>query len=41
MILGLTQQAARIHADAALPYIVGDGYLVAQWLACYGVLKIS
>ncbi len=33
--------AARIHADAALPHVVGDDYMVEHWLACYAVLMLS
>jgi hypothetical protein len=33
--------AARIHASAALPHVVGDDYMVEHWLACYAVLLLS
>jgi hypothetical protein len=33
--------AARRHADAALPHVVGDDYNVEHWLACYAVLLLS
>ena len=33
--------AARIHAGAALPHVVGDDYMVEHWLACYAVLMLS
>jgi hypothetical protein len=33
--------AARAHASAALPHVVGDGYMVEHWLACYAVLLLS
>jgi Protein of unknown function (DUF2891) len=33
--------AARLHADAALPHVVGDDYMVEHWLACYAVLLLS
>jgi hypothetical protein len=33
--------AARRHADAALPHVAGDDYLVEHWLACYAVLLLS
>jgi hypothetical protein len=35
------REAARIHADAALPHVVGDDYMVEHWLACYAVLMLS
>ncbi|KAA2255496.1 DUF2891 domain-containing protein [Solihabitans fulvus] len=33
--------AARTHADAALPHVAGDDYMVEHWLACYAVLLLS
>ena len=33
--------AARDHAAAALPHVVGDDYMVEHWLACYAVLLLS
>ena len=33
--------AARTHAGAALPHVVGDDYMVEHWLACYAVLMLS
>jgi hypothetical protein len=33
--------AARAHADAALPHVVGDDYAVEHWLAAYAVLMLS
>jgi DUF2891 family protein len=33
--------AARAHATAALPHVVGDDYMVEHWLACYAVLMLS
>jgi hypothetical protein len=33
--------AARTHARAALPHVVGDDYMVEHWLACYAVLLLS
>jgi hypothetical protein len=33
--------AARVHAGAALPHVVGDHYNVEHWLACYAVLMLS
>jgi hypothetical protein len=35
------ETAARAHADAALPHVVGDDYMVEHWLACYAVLLLS
>ena len=34
-------QAARVHADAALPHVVGDDYMVEHWLAAYAVLLLT
>jgi len=33
--------AARRHAEAALPHVVGDDYMVEHWLAAYAVLLLS
>jgi hypothetical protein len=33
--------AARAHAAAALPHVVGDDYMVEHWLAAYAVLLLS
>lgn len=33
--------AMREHADAALPHVVGDDYMVEHWLAAYAVLLLS
>ncbi|HEY7910223.1 MAG TPA: DUF2891 domain-containing protein [Thermomicrobiales bacterium] len=33
--------AARLHAEAALPHVAGDDYMVEHWLACYAVLLLS
>ncbi len=33
--------AARTHAEAALPHVVGDDYMVEHWLAAYAVLMLS
>jgi hypothetical protein len=33
--------AARAHAKAALPYVVGGDYMVEHWLAAYAVLMLS
>jgi hypothetical protein len=34
-------RAARIHADASLPHVVGDDYMVEHWLVAYAVLLLS
>ncbi len=34
-------EAARTHADAALPHVVGDHYMVEHWLAAYAVLLLT
>jgi hypothetical protein len=39
--IGPAVAAARIHAGAALPHVVGDDYMVEHWLACYAVLMLS
>ncbi len=33
--------AATRHADAALPHVVGDHYMVEHWLAAYAVLLLT
>jgi len=30
-----------VHADAALPHVIGDDYVVEHWLAAYAVLLLS
>jgi DUF2891 family protein len=35
------EAAARTRAEAALPHVVGDDYLVEHWLTCYAVLLLS
>ena len=39
--IGPALAAARAHADASLPHVVGDDYAVEHWLACYAVLLLS
>jgi len=39
--IGPAVAAARTHAGAALPHVVGDDYMVEHWLACYAVLMLS
>jgi hypothetical protein len=34
-------QAMRRHAEAALPHVVGDDYMVEHWLAAYAVLLLT
>jgi hypothetical protein len=34
-------RAARVHAQAALPFVVGSDYMVEHWLAVYAVLLLS
>ncbi len=38
---GAALAAAREHAQAALPHVLGDDYAVEHWLACYAVLLLS
>jgi hypothetical protein len=38
---GIALAAARRHAAAALPHVLGDDYMVEHWLACYAVLLLS
>ena len=33
--------AARVHAEAALPHVTGDHYMVEHWLAAYAVLLLA
>jgi hypothetical protein len=35
------EEAAVRHAEAALPHVVGDDYMVEHWLVCYAVLLLS
>jgi hypothetical protein len=39
--IGAAVAAARAHAQAALPHVVGDDYMVGHWLAAYAVLMLS
>ena len=39
--VGPAVAAARTHAGAALPHVVGDDYMVEHWLAAYAVLMLS
>ena len=39
--IGPALAAARTHLDAALPYVIGDDYMVEHWLAVYAVLALS
>jgi hypothetical protein len=34
-------EAAEAHAQAALPHVTGEDYMVEHWLACYAVLLLS
>jgi Protein of unknown function (DUF2891) len=34
-------RACRVHAEASLPYVTGDDYMVEHWLAAYAVLLFS
>ncbi len=38
---GPALDAARIHAAAGLPVVVGDDYMVEHWLAAYAVLLLT
>jgi hypothetical protein len=38
---GAALAAARTHAAAALPHVVGDDYMVEHWLAAFAVLMLS
>ena len=39
--IGAAVSAARAHALAALPHVVGDDYTIEHWLAAYAVLMLS
>jgi hypothetical protein len=39
--IGPARTAARVHAEAALPHVVGSDYMVEHWLAAYAVLLLS
>ena len=39
--IGPSLEAARLHAAAALPHVIGDDYMVEHWLAAYAVLMLS
>lgn len=39
--IGPAMEAARAHADAALPHAVGGHYAVEHWLAAYAVLLLT
>ena len=39
--IGPAEAACRSHAEAALPHVAGDDYMVEHWLACYAVLLLS
>jgi DUF2891 family protein len=39
--IGPALAAARRHADAALPHVIGDHYMVEHWLAAYAVLLLT
>jgi len=39
--IGPAVAAARTHAEAALPHVVGEDYMVGHWLAAYAVLMLS
>jgi len=39
--IGPAVTAARAHAAAALPHVVGDDYAAGHWLAAYAVLMLS
>ncbi|MGZ3674884.1 MAG: DUF2891 domain-containing protein [Ktedonobacterales bacterium] len=34
-------EAAETHAQAALPHVAGEDYMVEHWVACYAVLLLS
>lgn len=34
-------EAAATHAQAVLPHVAGEDYMVEHWLACYAVLMLS
>ncbi len=35
------RDAARVHAAAALPHVIGDDYMVEHWLAAYATLLLT
>ena len=39
--IGPALSAAAVHAQAALPHVVGDHYMVEHWLAAYAVLLLT
>jgi Protein of unknown function (DUF2891) len=39
--IGPALAAVRVHADAALPHVTGDDYMVEHWLAAYAVLLLT
>jgi hypothetical protein len=39
--IGPALAAAQAHADAALPHVVGDHYMVEHWLAAYALLLLT
>jgi hypothetical protein len=39
--IGQALLAARVHADAALPQVIGSDYMVEHWLAAYAVLMLG
>jgi len=39
--IGPAIAAAATHAEAALPYVIGDDYMVEHWLAAYAVLLLT
>ncbi|HVB44525.1 MAG TPA: DUF2891 domain-containing protein [Streptosporangiaceae bacterium] len=39
--IGVALAAMHRHADAALPHVVGDHFMVEHWLAAYAVLLLS
>ena len=39
--IGPALTAAKSHAEAALPHVAGDDYMVEHFLACYAVLMLS
>jgi hypothetical protein len=39
--IAAARRAAREHAQAALPHVVGEDYMVEHWLAAYAVLLLS
>ncbi|HEX9517819.1 MAG TPA: DUF2891 family protein [Streptosporangiaceae bacterium] len=34
-------RAALVHADVALPHVIGDDYMIEHWLAAYAVLLLT